>query len=232
MSLPKQTLPIYTAVIPSTKKKVKFRQFTVKEEKILAQAQQSEDLDVITNAIKEVVFSCVEGLKDIDELALFDIEYLMTKIRAKSVGEYIDLSMECEANPEHRRIPLRINLDTIEVKFHPEHTNKIELYDDVGVVMRYPSLKDLKTFDEVDGIDAIINCIDYIYTAEEMYSAKDQTKDELVDFLNSLTTKQISKIEENFLNTIPTFEQEINYVCSECGHEHKKILKGLANFFA
>ena len=232
MSLPKQTLPIFNAVIPSTKKKVKFRQFTVKEEKILAQAQQSEDLEVITNAIKEVVSSCVEGINDIDDLALFDIEYLMTKIRAKSVGEYVDLSMECEADPKHKRIPLRINLDEIEVTFHKDHSTKIDLYDDVGVVMRYPSLKNLKNFEEADGIDVIINCISHIYTQEEIFDAKEQTKEELSDFLSNLTSKQMNKIEDTFLKTIPTFEKNITYACSECGHTHEKILKGLANFFA
>lgn len=232
MSLPKQVLPIFSLVIPSSGKRVNYRPFTVREEKMLAQAQQSDDIHVITNALKEVIKACVKDVGDVDTLALFDIEYIITKIRAKSVGEYLDLSMPCDADENHQRIPVRINLDQIEVTIPEGHSKNIHLFDDVGVIMKYPSLKDLENFEKADGLEAIMACMDQIYTQDEMFEVKDQTKEEILEFLESLTEKQIQKIEEQFFKTMPVFKYEMDYVCSECGHKHHKVIKGLSNFFA
>ena len=229
--LSRQSLPIFSLVIPSTKQKVSYRPFTVREEKILAQAQQSDDLDVIGNAIKEVIKLCITDIKNVDELALFDVEYIMTKIRSKSVGEYIDLNMSCDKVPSHNKTPVRVNLETIEVTVPEGHEKKIALYDDVGVVMKYPTIKDLQAFEEMDGLEATIACLDYIYTSEEVYYAKEQTKEELKEFFNNLTEKQILKIEENFFKKMPYLEYTIKYDCIECGHHHEKTIKGLSNFF-
>lgn len=232
MALPKQVLPIYNLKVPSTGKTVTFRQFTVREEKAMVQAQQSEDMDVITNAVSEIILACVPSIKNINELSLFDIEYIITKIRAKSVGETVELNMICDVDEDHERTPVSIDIDKLEVKFPKGHTNNIKLYDDVGVVMRYPSLKDIKKLQEVDGLETILSCIDHIYTSEEMFEAKDQTREELLSFLNSLTLPQIEKIESSFFRTMPTYTCELEYKCKECGHMHNKVIKGLANFFA
>lgn len=231
MGLPKPQLPIFELTVPSTKQKVKFRQFTVREEKALVQAQQLDDIVVITNAVRAIIESCCTGLKDTGTLTLFDVEYILTRIRAKSVGESIDLNMACDADPSHDRIPVRIMLEKIEVEFPEGHSKKIDLYDDVGVMMKYPDLDNVAEFDGLDGFDAIVMCIDYIYTSQEVYHAKDQTKEELVEFLNDLTKKQVNKIDELFFNKMPVYQHEISYTCRQCGHEHKKTIKGLSNFF-
>lgn len=230
--LPKQQLPIFTLVVPSTGKKVKFRQFTVREEKMLIQAQSSDDLGVISNAVKEIITACVDGIKDVEQLALFDVEYIMTKLRAKSVGEAIDLNMPCEIDENHRRIPIRIDLEKVEVTIPKGHNKKVPLYNDVGVVMKYPTLSMLEEFETVDGVESIIMCIDYIYTQEEVFQSAEQTKEELTEFIQGLTKAQFDLIEETFFKTMPKFEYEFVYKCGECGHDHKKVIKGLSNFFS
>jgi hypothetical protein len=230
MSLPKQILPIFNMVVPSTKKKVTYRQFTVREEKMLVQAQQSEDIAVIANAAKEIIRTCVTGVKP-EELALFDVEYIMTKIRAKSVGEKIDLTLKCEKDESHHPIPARVELDKIEVKFPDGHTKNIELYAGNGVVMRYPTIDSLIEFEEMDGMEAIATCIESVYTPEEVFYTKDQSKQEVMDFLESLTKEQVDKIDDLFFKRMPVYEYVLEYKCSDCGHEHKKIVKGLSNFF-
>ena len=231
MSLPKPLLPIFELTVPSTKKRVKFRQFTVREEKVLVQAQQSDDLSIIANSVKEIISACVTGIDNVEDLTLFDVEYIMTRIRSKSVGEVIDLTMPCDADETHKRIPVRIYLDKIEVDFPAAHSKKIDLYDDVGVMMRYPSIKDLNLFENISGVDAIISCLDYIFTAEEMFLASEQTREELTEFFDGLTKKQIEKIDEVFFQNMPVFKHDIEYVCHECGHKHSKTIRGLSNFF-
>ncbi|MHB8123667.1 MAG: T4 family baseplate hub assembly chaperone [Desulfuromonadaceae bacterium] len=231
MSLPKPILPIFNLVVPSSGKRVNYRQFTVREEKMLVQAQESDDIHTIATAVKEIIRACVEGVI-IDTLSLFDVEYIVTKIRAKSVGEKIDLRLPCEADPTHEKIPVRVNLDELEVKFPEGHSNKIELWENTGVVMRYPTLDDLQAYETADGVEAIIMCIDYIYTAEEVMYAKDHTKEELVDWLESLTDEHTDRIEQTFLKTMPVLKYDLEYTCPQCGHKHKKYIKGLASFFA
>jgi hypothetical protein len=231
MSLPKQILPIFSLTVPSTQKKVQYRQFTIKEEKIMAQAKESDDLEVIKNAVKEVIKLCVPSV-DVGTLSLFDVEYMITKIRAKSVGERIELNMLCDKDEKHRPIPAVVDLEKVEVKFPEGHSKKIELYQGTGVVMRYPTLNDLDAIEDMDIIDAVVMCIDQIYTTEEVYQAADQTKEELRDYVEGLTEAQFEKIEQTFFRKMPVFEYELQYKCLECGHEHKKMIRGLASFFS
>lgn len=229
--IPKQVLPVFTLTIPSTKKKVNYRQFTVREEKMMLQAQESDDLQLIVNTVKEIIKACVQDV-DVDTLALFDIEYIITKIRAKSSGEIIELSMRCENDETHPRIPALIDLEKIEVTFPEGHSKTIELYDGTGVVMRYPTINDLDNLDEKEILDAVAMCIESVYTEEEVYYAADQTAEELRDYIESLTDAQVEKIKQNFFATMPTFKHDLEYTCRECGHKHKKTIKGLASFFA
>jgi hypothetical protein len=231
MSLPKQTLPIFTLTVPSTKKKVSFRQFTVREEKMLSQAQQSEDIGVIANAAKEIIRACVTGVNP-EELALFDIEYIMTRIRSKSVGEKIDLTLKCEKDESHSPILARIELDKIEVKFPEGHTKNIELYAGNGIVMKYPTIESVERFESMDGLEVIADCIESVYTPEEVFYTKDQTKAEIIDYLESLTKEQVDKIDDLFFKRMPVYEYVLEYECRDCGHKHRKIVKGLSNFFA
>lgn len=231
MPLPKPQLPIFSLVIPSTEQKVTFRQFTVREEKVLIQAKEHDDITTMKNAIKQIISSCVTGIDNVDDLTLFDVEYILTKIRAKSVGEIVDLSMPCDADPKHERVSVRINLDAIKVTTPEGHSKTIELYDDVGVCMRYPSIDDVDKLEGLPEFDAIIMCLEYIYTGDEVFLIKEQTKEDVVEFLENLTQKQIEKIDEVFFRKMPEYKYEFKYTCPTCGHEHEKVIKGLSNFF-
>lgn len=231
MALPKPQLPIFSLEVPSTKEKVSFRQFTIREEKVLLQAKAHDEIGVMKNAIKQIISSCVTGISNIDDLTLFDVEYILTKIRSKSVGEIVDLSMPCDVDETHEKSFVRINLDTIKVQIPEGHSKTVPLYDDVGVTMRYPSIDDVESIEGLSEFDAIILCLDYIYTSEEVFLAKDQTKQEITDFLESLTQNQIQKIDDVFFSKMPEYKHEFEYVCPTCNHKHSKVIKGLTNFF-
>lgn len=231
VALPKQVLPIFQITVPSTGKRYNFRQFTVKEEKMMAQAKESDNIEVIVNTVKEVIKHCVDGL-DVEKLALFDVEYIITKIRSKSVGEKIDFEMYCDESSKHPTIPVRVDLDKVEVTIPPGHSKNVNLYDQTGVIMKYPTLSDLPKLENMTSFDAIVMCIDQIYTAEEVFEASDHTHEELVEFILGLTEQQKEKIQQSFFDTMPVFHTTIEYKCSECGHQHKKTIRGLASFFA
>lgn len=237
MSLPMNTTPSYTLEIPSTKKKVKFRPFLVKEEKALLIAQQSEDPEVMINTLKQVIAGCIKDNIDMDELATFDIEYLFTQIRSKSVGEEIELIFPCaHCNDEKAKVKIKLDLTKIQVETPPNHNKKIELFGDVGVVMKYPTIEVIEKIEninqsDIDAVfDVVAGCIDYIYDNQEVYYAKEQAKDELLEFLNNLTTEQFSKIQE-FFQTMPKMKQEVDYTCPVCGAANHTVLEGLSSFF-
>lgn len=231
MNLPRQNLPIFELIVPSTKQRIQYRQFTVKEEKMLIQAKELEDTAIIVNAVVEVIQSCLKDKIDIEGLTLFDVEYIITKIRAKSVGEALDLNMQCDKDSNHKRTLVRIDLDKAEIKYDPTHSLTIPLYDDVVIKMKYPTLRDALKHEKLAGLDSAIMCIDAIYTKDEVYDAKEQSREELIGFLDDLTQEQLDKIDKTFFKTIPVFEYWFTYKCAECGHEHKKVIRGLSNFF-
>jgi hypothetical protein len=230
MPLPKPTYRIYQAKIPSTGKTVRFRPFTVREEKSLIIAQESEDVDTISSAILDVLRDCLQDNVEPDTFSVFDIEYLMTQIRAKSVGEVVNLLMPCENDATHEKIPVRIDLSKIEVTFPENHNKTISLYEDVGVVMKYPTLEMLKLMEDADSFEIARLCTDYVYDAEEIYPAADETPSELREFFESLEQSQFAKVED-FFKTMPVYQHILDYKCQTCGHNHKRIIKGLSNFF-
>lgn len=237
MSLPMNTTPSYTLEIPSTKQKVKFRPFLVKEEKALLIAQQSEDPEVMINTLKQVIEGCVKDKVDVDSLATFDLEYLFTQIRSKSVGEEIELIFPCaHCNDEKAKVKIKFDLTQINVETPENHSKKIDLFGDVGVMMKYPTIEVIEKIEtlnnnDVDAVfDVVANCIEYIYDNNEIYYAKEQSKQELTEFLNNLTTTQFEKIQE-FFQTMPKLKQEVNYTCPVCGAANHTVLEGLAAFF-
>lgn len=237
MALPMNETPVYTLEIPSTKTKVKYRPFLIKEEKALLIAQQSEDSTVMVDSLKAVVKSCLKDEVDVDSFATFDLEYVFTQIRAKSVGEIIDLKLRCDDCTDEKAIAtVFVDLTKLKVDIPTEHDNKINLFDDVGVVMKYPTIDVIKMFEVIDAndldqvFDIVINCIDYIFTDKEIFYAKEQTKEELSKFLNNLTSEQFEKVQK-FFETMPRLKQEIEYVCPVCSKKHNKVLEGLQSFF-
>lgn len=240
MSLPMMATPTYMLTVPSTNKTIKYRPFLVKEEKALLIAQQSEDIAVMVESLKQVIGGCVLDKINVDQLAPFDLEYIFTQIRAKSVGEIVELLFPCDEDhgedQDKAKLKISIDLTKLQVEFPQEHTNKIPLFGECGVVMRYPSLavmtkmESLNT-DDVDGIfDIIAECIEYIYEGDQLYYAEEQTKEEILEFLNNLTNEQFANI-QNFFGSMPRIKKDIEYNCPVCGKHHKVTLEGMQSFF-
>lgn len=239
MALPIQNATVYTTTVPSTKQEIKFRAFLVREEKALLIAQQSEDPVVMMDTLKQIIKSCVRTELDVETLALFDIEYIFAQLRSKSVGEIVEIVVACDVCPDEdtkARVKLTFDLSKLQVNFPTEHTKKIGLFDDVGVVMRYPSLSMIKDLEGMDQADAdsvfrvITSSIDLIYDGDELHYAKDQTREELQEFLENLTQEQFKKIQQ-FFETMPKLSKEVQYDCPVCKHHHEKVIEGLNSFF-
>ena len=240
MPLPKISTPTYELVLPSTGKKVKYRPFLVKEEKVLIMALESEDQKQITNAIRDVLSSCIltRGIK-IDKLATFDIEYLFLNVRAKSVGETVEVNVTCP-DDEKTQVEMEIDIDSIKVQKDPKHSNVIKLDDDLSLQMNYPSLNQFieNNFDiggnssQIDqSLDVIIACINQVYTADDAWDASDCTKKELKEFIEQMNSKQFKQIEE-FFNTMPKLSHHIKVKNPHTKVESEVVLEGLASFFS
>lgn len=242
MSLPKLDVAIHDTIIPSTKKKLKIRPFLVKEQKILLTAMTGNNTEDMTNAIKQIVNNCVvtPGF-DVDKLELFDLEYLMLQLRIISVGETTKLrflpreGVTCSECSTHREVS--INLKEVNVDFSSSKDKKIELTENIGLIMRYPSTKTLNKLEKtsnstnIDDIFGIIwSCIESIYDSEKLTSSKDVSNKESMEFLESLNGQQFAKIEE-FISSIPKLKHKIHIKCSECDFEQDYIIEGLDNFF-
>jgi hypothetical protein len=237
MALPKMNAPLYNTAIPSSKKEIKFRPFLVKEEKSLLLAQQSEDPKVMINTLKSIIENCIVDDVDVDKLAIFDYEYLFTQIRAKSVGEIVELMFLCDTcTDEKAKSPVNLDISKFVVEFPEGHSNKIELFDDVGIMMKNPNIDTLDKLEQVnDGdinaiFDVVADCMESVYTTEEVFNTKDQTKQEVLDFLENLTQEQFKKI-ENFFLTMPKLRQKVEYDCPVCNKHHVKTMEGLESFF-
>ena len=237
MPLPKISTPTYELELPSTGKKVKYRPFLVKEEKILIIAMESEDEKQITNAIKEVISSCIitRGVK-IDQLSTFDIEYLFLNIRGKSVGEEVEVMVTCPDDGV-TQIPTVINLDEIKVQKGKNHTRDIKLDDELILRMKYPSLdefiKNNFSGEEIsvdNTFDLIASCVEQVYSEEESWSASDCTKKELKQFLEQLSSRQFKEI-ETFFDTMPKLSHTVTVTNPKTGVESDIVLEGLTAFF-
>jgi hypothetical protein len=239
MPLPTIATPTYELEIPSLKKKIKYRPFLVKEEKILIIAMESEDPKQIAEAVRTVIGNCVltKGIK-IDQLATFDIEYLFLNIRGKSVGEDVDVLITCPDDGT-TQVPASINLDDIQVQVGKEHSRDIKLDDSLTMRMKYPSMQEFiknNFANEMDvsvddTFDMISSCIEQIYSEEESWTASDVTKKEMNEFLEQLSSKQFKDI-ERFFETMPKLSHTLKIKNPNTGVESEVILEGLTSFFA
>lgn len=240
MALPVMSTPIYNLVIPSTKKSVRYRPFLVKEEKSILIAQQSDDIMVMVDTLKNVINSCILDKIDPNTLATFDLEYIFTQIRAKSVGEIIELVFPCDIDHgeqnDKAKVKISIDLTKILVEFPVGHTNKIDLFGDVGIIMKYPTIELMTKLentnsDDLDNIfDIVASCIDLIYEGDKIHYAKEQKKQELLEFLYNLNSEQFVKV-QNFFATLPRIKKDVEYDCPVCGLHHNKTLEGMQSFF-
>ena len=237
MPLPKINTPTYELTLPSNGKKIKYRPFLVREEKILIMALETEDQKQITAAIIQILTACImtRGIK-LNELATFDIEYLFLNVRSKSVGETISLNLICP-DDEKTSVEVSIDLDSIKVKKDKSHTNIVKLDDNLSLKLKYPSMKQFIESNFEAGVetvsntmDVVISSIDMIYNEEESWNASESTKKELEDFIDQLNTKQF-KLIENFFDTMPKLSHKIKVKNPKTNVESTILLEGLAAFF-
>ena len=239
MVLPKIATPTYELELPSTGQPIKYRPFLVKEEKLLVLALESEDTKQITTAIKTVIKNCIETKNvKVETLPTFDIEYLFLNIRGKSVGEEIEVNIICPDDDE-TTVPVKINVDDIQVQKNPDHVKQIKVDDSIMMEMKYPSLDqfiksnfDLSAGNTMDqSFDLIASCIDKIYTEEEVWAAGDVSKKELLEFLEQMNSTQFKDIEK-FFETMPKLSHTIQVKNPKTEVESEVVLEGLSSFFA
>ena len=232
MALPKIQQPLFEITVPSTKKKVKYRPFTVKEEKILLIAQESKDVEQIILAIKQIIGNCVYDI-DVETLAMFDMEYLLVNLRARSVSDLIEFRIKDPDTEEE--ITLAINVDEIGVKEFEGHSKTIELADDIILGMKYPQIDQLK---ELVGEDVNVNkakfkimigCIDTVVQGEEVYKLSDFTQSEVDDFVEGFTTEHTRKLKK-FFDTMPVMRFEKQYTLKD-GTKKTFVAQGTETFF-
>ena len=238
MPLPKIATPSYELVIPSSKKKVKFRPFLVKEEKILILAMESQDNSQIASAVKDVIANCIlsRGIK-VDKLSTFDIEYLFLNIRGKSIGEDVEVMVTCPDDGK-TQVPTRIMLDDIKIQISDDHNQDIKLDDDYTLRMKYPSLDEFikNNFNAAgdinvdDTFDLIASCIEQVYSEEESWAASDCTKKELTQFVEQLNSSQFKDIEK-FFETMPKLSHTVKVINPNTQKENEVVLEGLQSFF-
>ena len=232
-SLPIVVSPRYTATIPSSGKKVEFRPFTIKEEKILLIANESEDQFQIMEALKDVVRACTFDRVNINVLTGYDFQYLFLKIRAKSVGETSEITLKC---PEcEAKNPVTINLDKVEVVSYPDQPDpKFQINDSIGIVLRIPQIKDIRELDfsspEKSFNSGVASLIEQIYTKDKTLNLSDYSQDEVYKFIDSLPHSALEYI-QRYVAKQPVLMEVVKYKCIGCGKEIKEELKGLASFF-
>ena len=240
MPLPKINTPTYELVLPSSGKKIKYRPFLVREEKILIMALETEDQKQITRAVIDILSSCIitKGIK-LDKLATFDIEYLFLNVRSKSVGEQIEVNVTCP-DDEKTSVPITIDIDSIKIEKNKKHTNIVKLDDSLSLKLRYPSMEQFisTNFESAEEsgneikttLDMIISCIDNIFNDEESWPASESTKKELGEFLDQLNTKQFKMIED-FFATMPKLTHTLKVKNPKTNVYSTVKLEGLASFF-
>ena len=238
MPLPKISTPTYEMVLPSSNKKIKYRPFLVKEEKVLILAMESQDTATVANAVKDVLKNCIlsRGIK-VEKLSTFDIEYLFLNIRGKSVGEAIEVMVTCPDDGK-TQVPTSINIDEIKVIIDDDHQRDIKLDDTYSLRMRYPSLDEFvknnfATASDIsvdDTIDLIESCVDQVYSEEESWAAADCTQKELTQFVESLNSNQFKEVEK-FFDTMPKLSHTVKVNNPNTKKENEVVLEGLQNFF-
>jgi|TARA_Y100000310_G_scaffold92141_1_gene89752 hypothetical protein len=236
MALPKLITPTYELELPSSDEKIKFRPFLVKEEKILMIAMESGKSPDIINAVKDIVKTCTFDKLDISNIPMFDVEYVFLRIRSKSVGEVSKLKLLC---PDDKKTyaDVEVNLEDVQVQVGDDHTNKIELGDGKGVIMTYPTIDSfsetgIQNITAKNMLDVIGTCMLQIYEdkGEKVYEAKDQTKKELNDFIESMNTGQFQKLQK-FFDTMPKLKHTVKVKNPKTKKESEVTLTGLNDFF-
>ena len=243
MALPKLNIIKHNLTLPSTGKKITFRPFLVKEEKILMMAMESGEATDMIHALRDIITSCVEEDIKVNTLPMFDIEYIFLQLRSRSVGEKTPITYSLE-NDNCEKVKgvncsylTEINLDEVQVEKNKDHKDIIDLTKDIKIKMKYPQIEASAEIMGLEGeklidktFEMIGGCMEYIMEGEEMHQTSDYSQKEIDDFLNSLSSPQFREIQK-FFDTMPKLRKEVTAKCSECGKENKRVLEGLGDFF-
>jgi ribosomal protein L44E len=234
MALPELNTARYKVEVPSTGQEISYRPYLVKEEKLLMMAMESNDSKVIMQTTIDIIKACVFDDIDVESLAMFDIETLFLALRSKSVGEKIDLNIKCEECQHGNEV--QIDFDAIEAPVVTDDNKQMMLTDTVGVVLKYPSVKDIDSLsnlgdNEMDAaMSMLVACIDSIFDEDNVYDAKSETTKELTNFVESLNSEQFQNLSE-FFGSMPALSSLIEFNCTSCGKANSQELKGLQSFF-
>jgi hypothetical protein len=237
MTLPAPSTPTYELTLPSTGKKIKFRPFLVKEEKILLLAEQSEDENEIKGAIRSVIENCLITKLKIEDLSYFDFEYIFLQLRARSSEEHLDLVITCK-DDNKTKVDHRIDLLKVQVEKNKKSDNRIMLSDDMGIVLRYPGIDEFvrfammgKTLPDSEVVEYVASKVSQIFQGEDVWDSEDLTQEEIIEWLDKLTQKQFVEIGEFFEN-LPVLRHKFKVKNPTTGVESEYVLEGLQNFFA
>jgi len=234
MALPKIDTPSYQLELPSNQQVVKYRPFLVREQKILMMAQDADNKDDAYNMLADVVGGCTFNSFDIKTMPIFDFEYLFLKIRCKSVGESAELSILCP-DDNVTRVPVTVDLDEVDVQVEDDHNNVVGVNDNIKIIMRYPTVADIKSVDEAETLNNIMKllkvCIHEIHDGDTIHSMIDVTSKELDEFVDSLSTEVFEKIGE-FFNTMPKLTHVVEVKNPKTEVTSEVVIQGLESFFS
>jgi hypothetical protein len=227
MALPTISVPTFDVEVYSTKQKVSMRPFLVREEKILILAAESNQRSDMIRAMQQVVNTCSDGKIDAEKLPFFDLQNIFIKLRSQSIGSNSEFNLIC--GECGHKTPTTLDLDSINLQISDNHTNKIMITDDIGVLMKYPTAEVLVN-ENMPVFDLVVSCVDKIFTKEEVHEASEQTKEEIENFIDGLTSDQFDKIVD-FFQTAPKIFHNIEYTCPSCQTENTVVVDGVENFF-
>ena len=236
MGLPIQKAPTYTTILPSNNQEVKYRPFLVKEQKYMLLLQDSGSAEQTVTAIKDMINAVTFGKLDIDELPMFDVEHLFLQVRAKSIGETVELNLRCTDRGCVGNGKTKINLDEVSITgLDSEVETVVKITDEVGVGLKYPSIVDMGRSEDVEDrqeklLTLLASGIDYVYDAEDRHESEDISEEELREFLESLTMLQLEDISK-FFEELPAVSIVADFTCDTCGKEQQREVRGLASFF-
>lgn len=227
------SVPKYQTTLPVSGRKIDYRPFVVKEEKVLLMAAESKDERTINSAVREVIFACTNNTVDALTLPITDMEYLFLQLRSSSIGETVKPNIKC--NKCEMPTEIEISVKDIQPIFQKDHTKTIHLIGDISVQMKYPTMETVNSLDGDNDIDRtfnlLVSCIDKVIQGENIYNASELDPSEVRGFIDEMTQEQFKKV-LNFLDTMPKLEHPVKFKCKHCGNENETVLKGITSFFS
>ena len=229
MGLPKLNTPTYELVLPSTEETIKYRPFLVKEQKLLLLAQESENKKEMLDAISQIIENCTFGKINSKEAYVFDVEYVFLQIRRKSIGDKITLNVLCEDDGT-TRVPTEIDLSDIKVEVGENHTNKIQLTDDIQLIMSYPKIYTIDSINSDNSYDIVVKCVQQIIEGDKIHEKVDMNDKDLVDFIESMSTDNLNDVLK-FFDTMPKIKHQIKVINPNTNVENTINMEGIESFF-